>query len=141
MTDLVRFLTPMVILLESDMLGVLIASYLFLLLILFVSFVNVYSVDKFEFLNNKQKCFEFKHDMFFIIMYSKEKHIVSKKTFILELIGYLLLVVSIAVFICSLRQEITTACILLAVIALLILSFGLVTGSIYGRIDNKNMRI
>lgn len=141
MTDLVRFLTPMVILLESDMLGVLIASYLFLLLILFVSFVNVYSVDKFEFLYNKQKCFEFKHNMFFIIMYSKEKHIVSKKTFILELIGYLLLVVSIAVFICSLRQEITTACILLAVIALLILSFGCVTGSIYGRIDNKNMRI
>lgn len=137
MAELVRILTPMVILLESDMLGVLIASYLFLLLILFVSFVNVYSVDKFEFLNNKQKCFEFKHDMFFIIMYSKEKHIVSKKTFILELIGYLLLVVSIAVFICSIRQEITTACILLAVIALLILSFGWVTGSMYGRIKNK----
>lgn len=137
MAELVRILTPMVILLESDMLGVLIASYLFLLLILFVSFVNVYSVDKFEFLNNKQKCFEFKHDMFFIIMYSKEKHIVSKKTFILELIGYLLLVVSIAVFIGSIRQEITTACILLAVIALLILSFGWVTGSMYGRIKNK----
>ena len=55
MVDLAHNLTQTEILLESSMLGTLIASYLFLLLVIFVSFVNIYSVDKFEFLNNQQK--------------------------------------------------------------------------------------
>lgn len=138
MVDLVHSLIQTETLLESDMLGTLVASYLFLLIILFVSFLNVYSVDKYEFLYNKQKCFDFKHNMFFIIMYSKEKHVVSKKTFILELIGYLLLILSIVVFICSLKQDVTTACVLLGIVTLLIMSFGCVTGSIYGKIKKYN---
>lgn len=41
-----------------------------------------YYIDKYEYLNNKQKSFfEFKHKQFFIIMYSKEKHIISKKIY------------------------------------------------------------
>jgi len=116
------------------MLGALIASYLFLLSIIFVSFLNIYSIDKYEFLNNKQKCFEFKYNMFFIIAYSKEKHIISKKTFILELIGYLLSIVSITMFICSFKQEVTISFISLGIIALLVIAFGCTTGSIYGKI-------
>lgn len=122
------------ILLESSMLGTLIASYLFLLLVIFVSFLNIYSIDKFEFLNNQQKCLEFKHKLFFVIMYSKEKHIVSKKTFILELIGYSIVIASIIVFICSLKQDVTTAFILLAIVALVIFTFGCITGGMYGKI-------
>ena len=67
MVDLVHNLIQTEILLESNMLGTLIASYLFLLLVIFVSFLNIYSVDKFEFLNNQQKCLEFKHKLFFVI--------------------------------------------------------------------------
>ena len=54
MVDLAHNLIQTEILLESSMLGTLIASYLFLLLVIFVSFLNIYSVDKFEFLNNQQ---------------------------------------------------------------------------------------
>lgn len=134
MVVLVHNLIQTEILLESSMLGTLVASYLFLLLVIFVSFLNIYSVDKFEFLNNQQKCLEFKHKLFFVIMYSKEKHIVSKKTFISELIGYLIVIASIIVFICSLKQDVTTAFSLLAIVALVIFTFGCITGGMYRKI-------
>lgn len=134
MVDLAHNLIQTEILLESSMLGTLIALYLFLLLVIFVSFLNIYSVDKFEFLNNQQKCLEFKHKLFFVIMYSKEKHIVSKKTFISELIGYLIVFALIIVFICSLKQDVTTAFILLAIVALVIFTFGCITGGMYRKI-------
>ena len=51
MLDLVCILTKTEILLESSMFGTMIASYLMLIMVLIVSFVNIYSVDKFEFLN------------------------------------------------------------------------------------------
>ena len=47
------------ILLNSNMLGPLIGCYLFLFLILFVSFVNIYSVDKYEFQNVGTELTEF----------------------------------------------------------------------------------
>lgn len=134
MVDLVHILTQTEILLESSMLGTLIASYLYLLLIIFVSFLNIYSVDKFEFLNNQQKCLEFKYKLFFVIMYSKEKHIVSKKTLISELIGYLIFIASIIVFIYSLKQDVTTSFILLGIVALVVFTFGCVTGGMYRKI-------
>ena len=122
-------------LLASDMFGEFVALYIFTLVVLFVSFLNIYCVDKYEFLNNKQDCFEFKFNMFFILMHSKVKHIVSKKTFILEIIGYLLLIVSVISFICSINQEITTAFIYLGIVALLIFIFGCVTGFFYNRMS------
>ena len=134
MLDLVRIFTKTEILLESSMFGTMIASYLMLIMVLIVSFVNIYSVDKFEFLNNQQNCFEFKHKLLFIIMYSKEKHIVSKKTLISELIGYLISFISIIVFICSLSLDVTKSFILLGIVALIIFTFGLITGGMYRKI-------
>ena len=90
--ELARFLTQTEILLESDMFRTLLTAYLYMLIMLFFAFLNIYSTDEYEFMHNEQKCWEFKHRMFFIIMKSKEKHIVSKKTFILELIGYLIFI-------------------------------------------------
>lgn len=107
---LVRILTQTEILLNSDMLGAVIAYYLSLLGILFVSFLNIYSVDEYEYLYNKQKSFfEFKHKLFFIIMYSKEKHIIFKKTFITEIIGYCSFVLSVFIFVLSLYKDVITA--------------------------------
>ncbi len=137
MVDLAHNLIQTEILLESSMLGTLIASYLFLLLVIFVSFLNIYSVDKFEFLNNQQKCLEFKHKLFFVIMYSKEKHIVSKKTLVLELVGYLISIISIIVFVCSLKQNVTTAFILLGIVALVTFTFGCITGGMYRKIKKR----
>ena len=131
--ELARILTKTEILLESNMLGTLIMAYVFLLSILFVSFLNIYSVDKYEFLNNEQKCIEFKHNMFFIIMYSKAKHIVSKKTFIMEIIGYFVLIALLAMFACSLKLEITTSYILLGIIAFIVVVFGCITGGMYAK--------
>ena len=143
MVESIYFLTKTETLLDSNMLGTLILSYVFLLFILFVSFLNIYSVDKNEFLYNKQKCFEFKHKMRFIIMYSKVKNIVSKKTFILEILGYLLLILSIIIFIYSLQQKVTTAFVLLGIVTFLFLLFGCITGYIYAKIKriNKNYKI
>lgn len=135
MEESTHLLIPTETLLASDMFGEFVALYIFTLVVLFVSFLNIYSVDKYEFLNNKQDCFEFKFNMFFILMHSKVKHIVSKKTFILEIIGYLLLIVSVISFICSINQEITTAFIYLGIVALLIFIFGCVTGFFYNRMS------
>ena len=134
MVDLAQNLSQTEILLESDILGALIGSYLFLSAVIFVSFLNIYEVDKFEFLYNQQTCWEFKYKLFFVIMYSKEKHIVSKKTFVSELIGYLIVIASIIVFICSLKQDVTTAFILLAIVALVVFIFGCITGEMYRKI-------
>ena len=137
MVELTRFLTQTEILVHSDMLGTLILYYLYLLIVLFVSFINIYSVDEYEFLHSEQKCWKFKHRMFFIIMKSKEKHIVSKKTFILELIGYLIFILTITVFICSLKQTITVAIILLAFVAIIIITLGCITGCMYRKTKKR----
>ena len=134
MLDSVNILTQAEILLESDMLRVLITAYIFLFAVLFMSFLNIYSVDKIEFLINQQKRLQFKHKLFFLITYSKNKYIVSKKTLILELIGYLIAIASIIIFICSLKQDVTTACILLTIVAVVNFIFGCVTGGMYWKV-------
>ena len=121
-------------LLESSMLGTLIAAYIFLIPVIFVSFLNIYSVDKYEYLNHKQICIQFKHKLFFVIMYSKNKNIVSKKTLIAELIGYILSIASIVSLFFSLNQDVDTALILLGIAYLLVLTFGCITGGMYHKI-------
>ena len=129
MLDLAQVLTQTEILLDSDMLGTIIGFYFYLLIVLIVSFLNICSVDEYEFLNNKQKSyFEFKHKLFFIIMYSKEKHIISKKTFITEIIGYCLFILSMIMFVISLYKDVTKAIILLGILAVFIFTFGCITG-------------
>ena len=130
MIELTHILTPTETLLESDMLGTLIAAYIFLIPIIVVSFINIYTVDEYEYLNHKQKCIQFKHKAFFVIMYSKNKYIVSKKTLINELIGYFLSIVSIVSFVYSLKQDVDTAFILLGVVYLLVFIFGWITGGV-----------
>lgn len=129
MLEQAQLLTQTEILLDSDILGTFIGFYIFLLIVLFVSFLNICSVDEYEFLNNKQKSFfEFKHKLFFIIMYSKEKHIISKKTFITEVIGYCLFVLSVIIFVISLYKDIIIAFILLGILSVFIFTFGCITG-------------
>ena len=137
MEELARVLIQTEILVESDMLGSLIIAYLCMLMLIYYAFLTIYSTDEYEFLHNEQKCWEFKHRMFFIIMKSKEKHIVSKKTFILELIGYLIFILTITVFICSLKQTVTVAIILLAFVAIIIITFGCITGCMYRKIKKR----
>ena len=138
MLELVQLLTQTEILLDSDMLGTIIASYFFLLLIILESFLNIYAVDKYEFLYNKQKSFfEFKHKLFFIIMYSKEKHIISKKTFITEIICYCLFILSVIMFVISLYKDVIKAIILLGILAVFIFTFGCITGHMYGQTKKK----
>ena len=129
------------ILLNSNMLGPLIGCYLFLFLILFVSFVNIYSVDKYEFQNNIQRCVEFKGKLFFIIHYSKHKHIVSLKTFVMEVIGYVLAVSLLVVLLCSLKLTVTISYILMAIMAFIVLIFGCITGCMYRKTRKKKRTI
>ena len=96
-------------------------------------------MDKYEFQKNKQKCFEFKHKMFFIIMYSKEKHIVSQKTFILEIVGFFLAIITTMFFFCSLKQCITLALVLLVIDALLVVLFGGVVVYLYQKTKKEKI--
>lgn len=137
MVELANILTQKAILLESDMIGTLIVCYMYLCLVLFVSFVNIYAVDKYEFLNNIQKCIEFKRKVFFVIHYSKHKYIVSLKTFVMELIGYILVVTMMVSFLLSLNINASVSFILVAVLALIILAFGCFTGSMYRKTKHK----
>lgn len=134
MVEIAHILTRTETLLESSMFGTLIASYIFLIPVIFVSFLNIYSVDKYEYLNHRQKCIQFKHKMFFVIMYSKNKYIVSKKTLITESIGYILSIASIISLVFSLNQDVDTAFILLGIVYLVVLAFGCVTGAMYHKI-------
>lgn len=136
MVELVLSITQTEILWESDMLGILIAAYFFLLICLFVGFLNIYSVDKYEFAMQKQVCVKFKHRVFFIISYSKDKHIISKKTLIMEIIGYILSLVSIIICIVSFGLNVSVAFVLLGVMAALDLAFATITGFMYSKIPN-----
>lgn len=138
MLELVQLLTQTEILLDSDILGTFIGFYIFLLIVLFVSFLNICSVDEYEFLNNKQKSFfEFKHKLFFIITYSKEKHIISKKTFITEIICYCLFILSVIMFVISLYKDIIISFILLGILAVFIFTFGCITGHMVRQTTKK----
>ena len=65
MAELVNFLTRKATFLDSNMVGPLVASYLMLALFMFVSFVNIYSIDKHEFLTNVQETYVFKFFLHF----------------------------------------------------------------------------
>lgn len=132
MDELTRTTVPTEKLLVSDMLGTLIISYVFLILLLFVAFLNIFEIDRYEFINNRQSCFEVKHKLPFIIMYSPNKYFISKKTFVLELIGYLILLSLISVAVISiLFLGVDPAFILLGIFTLIVCVFGCITGSMY----------
>lgn len=137
MTELSEFLTQKVTFLESNMVGPIAAAYLFLTLFMFVSFVNIYSIDKYEFLTNVQETYVFKRRMFFIIMFSKEKKIVSKKTFILEILGYVITILMTVCFLLSLKLTTQISFLLLSVCAGAVIVFGSITGFLYGKTRNK----
>ena len=83
MVDLAHNLIQTEILLDSNMLGTLLGAYFFLYLLHFVSFMNIYSVDKYEYLNYRVKeRIKFKYNLFFIIMYSKQKYNFKKNIYI-----------------------------------------------------------
>ena len=137
MTELSEFLTQKVTILESNMVGSIAAAYLFLTLFMFVSFVNIYSIDKYEFLTNVQETYVFKRRMFFIIMFSKEKKIVSKKTFILEILGYVITILMTVCFLLSLKLTTQISFLLLSVCAGAVIVFGSITGFLYIKTRNK----
>ena len=138
MLELTQLLTQTEVLLDSDILGTFIGFYFYLLIVLIVSFLNICSVDEYEFLNNKQKSFfEFKHKLFFIITYSKEKHIISKKTFITEIICYCLFILSVIMFVISLYKDIIISFILLGILAVFIFTFGCITGHMVRQTKKK----
>lgn len=138
MLEQAQLLTQTEILLDSDILGTFIGFYFYLLIVLIVSFLNICSVDEYEFLNNKQKSFfEFKHKLFFIITYSKEKHIISKKTFITEIICYCLFILSVIMFVISLYKDIIISFILLGILAVFIFTFGCITGHMVRQTKKK----
>ncbi len=116
----------------------ILAIYFFTFYSLIVAFVNIYAMDKREFLYNKQKCIDFKHKMFFIIQESKNKYVISKKTFVLELISYLLLIIFLGLGISSLFFDEKISLIITLINFFVSLIFCLVTSIIDRRSKKSN---
>lgn len=141
MGGLLNISTPTETLLGSDMLGAFIMYSFLLIAFLFSAFLNVYIVDQYEFQNNAHiQFFEFKRKMFFIFSYSKHKTIISKKTFVMEVIGYLLAIEMCIVFIVSLWQSVDMAFCLLIIPAATIIPFAVVGGIMHNKIEKQNRR-
>ena len=69
--------------------GIYVTSYL----IISFSFQSLYLIDRCEYLMDKQKTiYKFKRKKFFVINYTKNKKEVAKKTFILEVMGYCIMI-------------------------------------------------
>lgn len=115
----------------SNMLGVLVMIYVSLFLFLFVSFINIYSIDEYEFKNNLQSCWEFKKKPPFIIMFSKHKTIISKKTFVLEILGYSIALIACVFLMASLFVTVNVAFCMLIFPASAVLAFAIVVGTLY----------
>ena len=135
-----KLLTQQDNLLASDMLGVFFLIYFLLAVFLFVSFINIYSMDQYEFQNNLQSCFEFKRKMFFIISFSRHKTIISKKTFVLEIIGYFLALMLCVSFVISLGQKVETAHFLLVFPVSFIIPFAIAVGIMYNKLEKHKNR-
>ena len=72
--------------------------YVSLVVLMAFCFDNVLIMDETEHKNNNQRYFEFKKEMFFVFSSTKSKTRILKKTFILECVGYLALIIVLFVF-------------------------------------------
>ncbi len=124
---------------DNEVIGAFIASYIAMLLILAKEFINVYSVDEIYFQNNfYSKYFTFKHKMFFICQFDKKnKNIVAKRTFFMELICYLLFAINIGLFIGSLFLTSITAFIVLGIDVVITIIFVGITASMLVKARKK----
>ena len=118
-------------LLESDLLGVAAMLYFLCALFVFVSFINIYSMDEYEFKHNLQSCYEFKRKIPFIIMHSKCKNIISKKTFILEILGFILAILLVVSFIISLWLSLNFSFLLVGICYFIVCFFAVFVACLY----------
>ncbi len=127
------------IVLDKDIIGVFIGFYLFMVMVLGVSLINIYDVDKIYFQYNfYSKYFTFKHKMFFIYQYDKKnKNIVSKRTFFMEIIWYFIFAMNIGLCIGSLFITFVPASIILGIDVTITLIFGSTTGTLYAKAKRK----
>ena len=119
--------------LDEEIIRMVIGYCFFIASILFIIFLKIIMIDEICFKNNLYtKHFTFKHRMFFIFQFDKKhKNIVSRRTFILEIIWYLLIFINIISCICSLFMNFTTAVIVLVINATITISFAMVTSTIH----------
>ena len=103
MDALVTDTTPQDTLLASDLFAIISGLYFLLFLAIYVSFVNICEMDEREFKNGLQTSFfNFKRKICFIFSCSGNKTVFSKKTFILEIVGYFVALTTLVSFIISL---------------------------------------
>lgn len=140
MLELVNILTQKEISLESDMIGVVILVFLCLFLIMFVTFINIHSINKLECFNKEKKCFTFKHRPFFIFTYSNKSKGISKRIFFMEMLGYILTSLIIVAIVLSFTIGGNVVLIFSVVVAVMVLIFACVVGCIENILKHKKQR-
>ena len=131
MEGIAHTLTRMALFWASDMPETLIWSCLCLLGIMFLCFMNIYDVDKYEFLCEKQALLRFERNLFFVINYSKDKRTVAKKTLVLEMIGYSILAFFLVAFAVTLCLNLLLAVIVWSATMVIAFLFLWITGGMY----------
>ena len=127
MDKLTSALTQQELLWGSDLEGAVAGLFFIFALLVRMSFDNILKIDEYEYKNELQKSFfRFKRKIPFIFSESGSKTVFSKKTFILQAIGYAVGLVLLAMFVVSLHMSVDIALILLAVAGGIAVSYSLV---------------
>ncbi len=121
------------------MTGVVVWLYILSLFATVTAFVTIYSTDKIEYMYNEQRCFEFKHKVFFIIQKSKNRQIVSKKTFVLELLGYILFAMILGLLVASFYISEMVALIIVCAAFAASIAFTCVSCFFYHKVKKPNL--
>lgn len=131
MEELMNFSILKVILLESDMLRPVIGGYFYLIILNILTVLNILGVDKYEVSRGMPSCYKFKCSLPFIFTKSKDKHLIPKKTFIFEVIFYVLKLLVIVSIMISLYLSVKDAIYLMVIISAVDIIFGCVVARFY----------
>ena len=137
MISLNLFLTETKILLESDSLRTIIFEHIALIGIHILSLLLVLSIDNVEFKTKNQKLLTFKHRQIFIMQKSKNKRVISKKTFLFEVFWYLIILCDIALFVITLFLEERLAWFINIGCACVVIAYACVVASEHNIIKDK----
>ena len=115
-------------LLASDLLAGVLGFYFLLFLPIYISFVNICEIDKHEYRNDPQTSFfEFKRKPLFLFSETKSKTVFSKKTVLLQIIGYIVSLTLLSLLVISLFANVNTALLLLVASACIVFAYAITT--------------
>ncbi len=114
----------------SDWFAPIILCYIFLGFAELVTLVSIVEIDNIEINKRNTKYLNFRKKQFYIIQKSKDKHHVCKKTFILNIRNYCVILTMLIGIILSFFVHTTTSLIILGIVTIIVFTYGIIIGQI-----------